>query len=102
MTRPGEAAAWPAPWPRPLRDNGFVRVTEVSVLARPTSVKAPDTAADERLRSLMVGYQDGRREAFEELYVPVSDPAHVLTSHTASVVVLAAAGAALAWLASRR
>jgi RNA polymerase sigma factor (sigma-70 family) len=54
MTRPAGAVAWQAAWPRHLVDNG--RVT------------SPDRAADDRLRALMVGYQDGERDAFEQLH----------------------------------
>jgi RNA polymerase sigma-70 factor (ECF subfamily) len=32
-------------------------------------VTSPDNPADDTLRSLMVGYQDGQREAFEQLYL---------------------------------
>jgi|WetSurMetagenome_2_1015567.scaffolds.fasta_scaffold116304_3 RNA polymerase sigma factor (sigma-70 family) len=48
MTRAPGAAALQAPWPCPLVDNGAV--------------------ADDPLRDLMVGYQAGQREAFEQLH----------------------------------
>jgi RNA polymerase sigma-70 factor, ECF subfamily len=48
------AVTWQAAWPPLLVDNG--------------RVLAPERAADERLRALMVGYQDGQRDAFEQLY----------------------------------
>jgi RNA polymerase sigma-70 factor (ECF subfamily) len=54
MSPPAAAVAWQAAWPRLPVDNG--RVT------------SPDRAADERLRALMVGYQDGQGDAFEQLY----------------------------------
>jgi RNA polymerase sigma-70 factor (ECF subfamily) len=54
MTRPAGTMAMQAVWPRAIVHND--------------RVKAPDQAADERLRALMVGYQDGGRDAFEQLY----------------------------------
>ncbi len=67
MTRSAGAAAWQAAWPGLAVDN-----ERTGRRARPaegrTRVTSPDNAADEELRALMVGYQDGRREAFEQLY----------------------------------
>lgn len=45
-------------WPHQLVDNGRTPVTTATA----------DTALEERLRPLMVGYQAGQREAFEEFH----------------------------------
>jgi RNA polymerase sigma-70 factor, ECF subfamily len=71
MTRTAGALAWQAGWPRLVVDNGRTARPDVRAEGR-TRVTSPDNAADERLRALMVGYQDGRRDAFEQLYAQLA------------------------------
>jgi RNA polymerase sigma-70 factor, ECF subfamily len=71
MTRPADAVAWPAAWPRlpvKLRLDPRERLGPSRHLVDNGRVTSRDRTADARLRALMVGYQDGQRDAFEELY----------------------------------
>jgi len=70
MTRPAGAVTWEAAWPR-LVDNDRTARGFRPAEGR-TRVTTPDIAADERLRALMIGYQDGRRDAFEDLYAQLA------------------------------
>jgi RNA polymerase sigma factor (sigma-70 family) len=67
MARSAEAVLSQAAWPGLLGDNGRT-ARQLRPAEGRTFVTSTDSAADDRLRSLMVGYQDGRRDAFEELY----------------------------------
>jgi len=67
MSRSAGAEAFSAAWPHLVVDNGRTALPVVRAEGR-TRVTSPDKTADDRLRALMVGYQDGRRDAFEQLY----------------------------------
>jgi RNA polymerase sigma-70 factor, ECF subfamily len=71
MTRLATAGAFGARWPPVVVDNVRAALPRAWAEGR-TYVISPDKTADDRLRALMVGYQDGRRDAFEQLYAALA------------------------------